>query len=109
MFLWSRARPVLKADSSPPFVSRLSRQCGIFNISQPYRSSQPVTGIGLLYYLVYSLGTNWRTKEMHEKCHWLNHAPVEVRTMYLWSVTTAPVTVCFVVFNQSASYFRISY
>jgi hypothetical protein len=30
-------------------VSRLSRQCGILNISQPYRPPQPVTGIALLY------------------------------------------------------------
>jgi hypothetical protein len=35
----------------PPSVSRLSKQCGILNISQPYRPPQPVTGIALLYYL----------------------------------------------------------
>jgi hypothetical protein len=29
-------------------VSRLSRQCGILNISQPYRPPRPVTGITLL-------------------------------------------------------------
>jgi hypothetical protein len=27
----------------PPYVSRLSRQCGILNISQTYRRSRPVT------------------------------------------------------------------
>jgi hypothetical protein len=32
-----------------PTVSRLSRQCGILNISQPYRPPKPVTGIALLY------------------------------------------------------------
>jgi hypothetical protein len=35
-------------------VSRLSRQCGILNISQPYRPTRPVTGIALLSSLIYS-------------------------------------------------------
>jgi hypothetical protein len=33
-------------------VSRLSRQCGILNISQPYRPPRPVTGTALLFLLV---------------------------------------------------------
>jgi hypothetical protein len=45
----------------PPSVSRLSRQCGILNISQPYRPSQPVTRIALLYGdgVCFVWDTNW--------------------------------------------------
>jgi hypothetical protein len=35
--------------TSPSSVSRLSRQCRILNIPQPYRPPRPVTGIALLY------------------------------------------------------------
>jgi hypothetical protein len=42
-------------------VSRLSRQCGILNISQPYRPPRPVKGIALLFSFLISQKT-WTFK-----------------------------------------------
>jgi hypothetical protein len=39
----------IRLATLPPSVSRLSKQCGILNISQPRRPSRPVSGIALLY------------------------------------------------------------
>jgi hypothetical protein len=51
MFLGSRAPLCARLRPSPPFVSLLSRQCRILNISQPDRPPLPVTGIALLFYV----------------------------------------------------------
>jgi hypothetical protein len=39
------------ASISQLTVNRLSRQCGILNISQPHRSPRPVTGIAVLLHV----------------------------------------------------------
>jgi hypothetical protein len=41
----------LKLVILPPSMSQLSGQCGIFNISQPYRPPRPVMGIALIFYM----------------------------------------------------------
>jgi hypothetical protein len=45
-------------------VSRLSRQCGILNISQPYKTPRPLTGIALLCFYLKEMGrevgTRWK-------------------------------------------------
>jgi hypothetical protein len=54
-------RSVRPKTTVPRSVSRLSRQCGIHNISQPYRTSRPRTGMFLLYGdgMCFLWGTNW--------------------------------------------------
>jgi hypothetical protein len=43
----------VRSTNSPPSMSRLSRQRGIVNISQSYRTPWPVMGIDLFFYLLY--------------------------------------------------------
>jgi hypothetical protein len=52
MFLRSKVRRVRRVDNLTASMSRLSRQCGILNISQPYRPPRPVLGIALLYFFL---------------------------------------------------------
>jgi hypothetical protein len=48
MFLGIKVRLVRGLTILPQSMSLLSRQCGILNISQPYRPPLPVTGIAFL-------------------------------------------------------------
>jgi hypothetical protein len=47
------------ASISQLTVSRLSRQCGILNISQRYRPPRPVTRIALLYFTLLYFTSKW--------------------------------------------------
>jgi hypothetical protein len=57
MFLRSRALPVREAGSPPPYLSRYSRERGIFNISQSYRPLRPVRFIAFYFSTDFKLGT----------------------------------------------------
>jgi hypothetical protein len=50
---WGKAWPPPKADNLLAFVSRLSRKCEIFNVSQPYRPPRPIIQIALLFFFLH--------------------------------------------------------
>jgi hypothetical protein len=50
VFLGSGIGPVREANKLTPSVSRLSTQCAIPNIAEPYRPPRPVAEIALLFH-----------------------------------------------------------
>jgi hypothetical protein len=74
MFLGRKVRRVHRADN---LTARISRQCGILNISQPYRPPRPLMGIALLYFT-----TPCRTTAMFALTVLGNISPTEAQVMY---------------------------
>jgi hypothetical protein len=81
----------------PPPMSRWSRQCGILNISKPYRPPGPVTGIALLFFFLHFTFYYWlhlvavgKITDVSE-AHTSSNFTVEDRgIMNLYMLTTLP-------------------
>jgi hypothetical protein len=50
LFVGSKAQHVRRADNLIAICEPIAQQCGILNISQPYRPPLPVSEIALLYF-----------------------------------------------------------
>jgi hypothetical protein len=55
-----KAWPALETETSPPSVSQLSKKCGNFHVSHPYRPAQSFTGI-ILSFLSKQQGIVYKT------------------------------------------------
>jgi hypothetical protein len=76
MFLGSKVRPMCRADNLTVIWEPMSRQCGILNISQPYRPPRLVAWIPLLYFnFTFTFIQLYHTKWRGIGAFWPNDTP----------------------------------